>query len=114
MTDALPADIRRILGDVAEQARSYRGIGTGRIQLQRRDVQRLKWDMTENRHRWLRERVSIGAVRAECLELEFTQKDTDTIVDLVRKAQTRHVFRPDAKYEGYEYPYPITQRRTDA
>lgn len=109
MADALPADIHRILEDVAEQARGYRSIATGRVSVQRRDVQKLKWDMTKKRHRWLRERVSIAAVRTKCFELEFTEQDTKTLVGLVRQAQTRHVFRPEPRYKDYEYPYPMTR-----
>ena len=106
MTDALPADVQRILEDVAAESGKYRSLATGRIRLQWPDEHKLKWDMTEKRHRWLRERAPIAAIKIKCLELAFTPRDTDTIVDLVRKAQTRHIFRPDPRYKG-TYPYPI-------
>jgi hypothetical protein len=109
MAEALLADIQRILENVAEASRGYRSlVPPHNIELQSRDVAKLKSDMNEKRHRWVRDRAPVSAVRAKCLELGMTAKDTDTIIDLVLKAQTPgRRFVPNRFYRGTSYPYPV-------
>ena len=64
---------------------------------------KLKSDLMKNRQAWMD--IPIGAIRQKCSDLGMALADTNTIIELVEKAQAGKRLVPESSYKNFEFKH---------
>lgn len=99
---ALEPSVEKIIEEIGRWAAGY---STG---LKWNEEAKLKSDMMRVRHRWVG--VDLGALEAKCREVGLNDKDTRTVLDLVRKVKAGKRLVPKRTYRGFQWDPPTTQQ----
>ncbi len=93
--DPLPEDVDGILKHVATMAAGY---SSG---LKWNEEDKLKADMMNRPGRWVS--VTVGQVRARCLELGMRGKDVDTIAGFLQRRKDGRRFNVRSSYRDFRF-----------
>ena len=93
----LPEDISRVLEHLATMAAGYGN------SMKWNEEAKLKSDLMKNRQAWMD--IPIGAIRQKCSDLGMALADTNTIIELVEKAQAGKRLVPESSYKNFEFKH---------